>query len=296
LPAPSEEGPAEITLAALARFLRHPTAFFLRERLGILTWDEDDTLSDDEPFALGTLDSYALKAEWLEERLGGRAEAAHAALLRARGDLPEGRFGDLAWQAVADAVAPLADALAPKLAGARPVPVDLAIAGRRLVGNLRRATPQGSCVTRWRRSSRSTCSTPGSSTWRCSRGAEGIGRETQVVARDGTFVLGASTTRPASSPCWYASTTRGCASRCRSFRRPPTTGRQRVDPDKARRKRWIPGRAASSSPARHHAGGRGSRHRIAWGQSRRPFAPRFAALAEVVYGPLLAAGRKGGAR
>jgi exodeoxyribonuclease V gamma subunit len=298
LPSPSEEGPAEITLAALARFLRHPTAFFLRERLGILTWDEDDTLSDDEPFALGTLDAHHLEAEWLERRLGGRAEAAHAALLRARGDLPEGRFGDLAWQAVADAVAPLADVLEPQLAAARQVPVDLAIAGRQLVGTLRRATPQGlvrytvgklkpkHLLDAWVEHLALLVVAP-----------DGIGQRTQVVARDKTFVLGAVDEPAGRLAALVGLYAEGLREPLPFF---SATSHDwavnAADPDKARR-RALDTWQGSEFLARQGITPEGDdpANRIAWGHRHDPFAPRFAELAEAVYGPLLAAGQKGSA-
>ena len=296
LPAPDGEGAAEISLTALARFLRHPTAFFLRERLGILTWDEDDTLSDDEPFALGTLEAYQLEAEWLEERLGGRAEAAHGALLRARGDLPAGRFGDLAWQTVADAVAPLADVLAPQLAAARQVPIDLEIAGRRLVGTLRRAMPQGlvrytvgklkpkHLLDAWVEHLALLAVAP-----------DGIGLQTQIVARDRTFVLGAVDEPASQLAALVGLYAEGLREPLPFF---PATSHDfavnAADPDKARRKAletWQ----GSEFLARQGITPEGDdpANRIAWGHRVDPFAPRFAALAEAVYGPLLAAGQKG---
>jgi exodeoxyribonuclease V gamma subunit len=295
LPAPDGEGTSQISLISLARFLRHPTAFFLRERLGILTWDEDDTLSDDEPFALGTLDAYRLEAEWLEERLGGRAEAAHGALLRARGDLPAGRFGDLAWETVADAVAPLADVLAPQLAVARQVPVDLDIAGARVVGTLRRATPQGlvrytvgklkprHLLDAWVEHLALLVVAP-----------DGIGLQTQIVARDRAFVLGA-----VDEPAGQLSALVGLYAE--GLREPlpffPATSHDwavnAADPDKARRKAletWQGSEFLTRqgiTPERDDPA-----NRIGWGHRDDPFAPRFGALAEAVYGPLLGAGRK----
>lgn len=297
LPAPDDEGAAEISLTALARFLRHPTAFFLRERLGILTWDEDDALSDDEPFALGPLDGYQLKFEWLARRLGGRSEAAHAALLRARGDLPEGPFGDLAWRSVADAVAPLAEVLAPQLAVARAVAVDLAIGGRRLVGTLRNVTPRGLVrytvatlkpkflLDAWVEHLALLAVAP-----------DGVAPQTQVVARDETFVLGAvadPTDRLAALVRLYAEGLREPLPffAATSYDFAVHAG----DPDKARHKAmgtWQ----GSEFPAGLDITPEGEdpANRIAWGHRDDPFAPRFAELAEAVYRPLLAAGRKGG--
>jgi exodeoxyribonuclease V gamma subunit len=298
LSAPEGDGPAEIALPALTRFLRHPTAFFLRERLGILTWDEDDALSDDEPFALGTLDAHQLGAEWLEECLGGRAEAAHRALLQARGDLPAGRFGELAWDTVAATVAPLADVLAPQLAGARPVPVDLEIDGRRLVGTLRRATPQGLVrytvatlkpkylLDAWVEHLALLAIAPA-----------GIEPQTRLVTRDRTWVLGAVEDPVGRLATLVQLYTEGLREPLPFF---PASSHEwaanAADPEKARReaiKAWQGNDHLARlgiTPERAEPA-----NRIGWGHRDDPFAPRFTALAETVYGPLLAAGRKAGA-
>jgi exodeoxyribonuclease V gamma subunit len=295
LPAADGDGPAEITLAALTRFLRHPTAFFLRERLGILTWDEDDTLSDDEPFALGTLEAYQLESEWLEERLGGRTEAAHGALLRARGDLPAGWFGDVAWQTVADAVAPLADVLAPQLAVARQVPVDLEIAGARVVGTLRRATPQGlvrytvatlkpkHLLDAWVEHLALLAVAP-----------EGIGLYTRVVARDRTFVLGAVDEPAGKLAALVQLYAEGLREPLPFF---PASAHDwavnAADPDKARRKAmetWQGNEFLARQGVTPECAD--PANRIGWGHRDDPFAPRFVALAQAIYEPLLAAGQK----
>jgi exodeoxyribonuclease V gamma subunit len=299
LPSPGDEGPAEISLTALARFLRHPTAFFLRERLGILTWDEDDALSDDEPFALGSLDGYQLRSEWLEERLGGRSEAAHGALLRARGDLPEGPFGDLAWQSVTDAVAPLAEVLAPQLSVAGPLPVDLELPGRRLVGTLRNVTPQGLVrytvatlkpkylLDAWVEHLALLATAP-----------DGVDLQTRIFARDRPFVLGAVDDPVGQLAALVQLYGEGLREPLPFF---PATSHDFVanaaDPDKARR-RALEIWQGSEFLARLKITPEGEdpANRIAWGHRNDPFAPRFAALAEAVYAPLLAAGRKGGSR
>ena len=295
LPAPDGDGPAEIPLTALVRFLRHPTAFFLRERLGILSWDEDDTLSDDEPFALGALDAYQLAAEWLEERLGGRAEAAHRALLRARGDLPQGRFGELAWQTVADAVAPLADALAPQLAGARQVPVDIEVGGRRVAGTLRRVTPQGLVrytvaafkpkylLDAWVEHLALLAAAPAA-----------VSPQTRLVTRDRTWVFGAVDDPRGRLATLVQLYTDGLREPLPFF---PASSHEWVanaaDPDKAWR-RAIDAWRGNEFLARMGIAAEGAdpANRIGWGHRDDPFAPRFEALAETVYGPLLAAGQK----
>ena len=295
LPARDGYGATEISLTALMRFLRHPTAFFLRERLGISTWEEDDTLSDDEPFALGALEAYQLKAEWLEERLAGREEAAHRALVRGRGDLPAGRFGDLAWEAIADGVAPLADILAPQLVGARHLPVDLAVGGGRVVGTLRRVTPQGLVrytiaafkpkylLDAWVEHLALLATAPAA-----------VSPQTRLVTRDKTWVFGEVQDPHGTLATLVQLYTEGLREPLPFF---PASAYEWVqnaaDPEKARRKAtdaWQGSEFLSRKGLASES--EDAANRISWGHCLDPFAPRFAALAEAVYVPLLAAGQK----
>jgi exodeoxyribonuclease V gamma subunit len=295
LPAPDSDGLGEIPLAALTRFLRDPTGFFLRERLGIPTWGGDDALSDDEPFALDVLEAHHLRDEWLEECLAGRQQETHRALLSARGDLPEGRFGDRAWQTVADVVAPLAAALAPQLAGARQLPVDLEVGGRRVVGTLRPVTPQGLLrytvaafkpkylLDAWVEHLALLAVAPA-----------GIEPQTRIVTRDQRWVLGAVDDAVGRLATLVQLYTEGLREPLPFF---PVSShawaRAAADADQAAReatKAWQGSEflarkgiaPESAEPA----------NRIAWGHRSDPLAPRFETLAEAVYGPLLAAAQK----
>ncbi len=289
-----DEGASDLSLDALVRCLRQPTAFFLRERLGIHLWDEEQTLSDDEPFALDGLAAYQLKAEWLERRLAGRDAAAHRALVHGRGDLPEGAFGELAWETVADAVEPLAQALAPQLACARALPVDLCAAGRRVTGIVRNVTPQGLVrytvasfkakylLEAWVAHLALLAVAPAD-----------VSPQTRLVTRDESWVLGDVT-----DPLGELG---GLVRLWGEARREPLpffpetswqwakSAADRVKAQAAALRAWRPNeysgrRTESDEPA----------NRIAWGHRPDPFAPRFEGLAQAVYGPLLAAARRAG--
>lgn len=145
LPPPEGDAVTDIALDRLARYFEHPARGFLRERFGISLYDEDRTFDDHEPFALDGLTAAALRLELLEARLAGAGHDPLQARLHARGDLPQARFGELAWQALASEVEPFVQALAPLLAEQRALDIDLVIdtdAGpRRLHGRLDALAP-----------------------------------------------------------------------------------------------------------------------------------------------------------
>jgi exodeoxyribonuclease V gamma subunit len=295
LPVRDVDDVGNVPLAALMRFLRDPTGFFLRERLGIPTWAEDDAVSDEEPFALDALDAHRLKDEWLDECLAGRSEADHRALLRARGDLPQGRFGDLAWRNVADAVAPIAAALAPQLAGAQQLPIDLEVGGRHVVGTLRRVTAQG--LVRYTVAAFKPKYLLGA--WvehlaLLAAAPVGVNPQTRVVARDQSWLLGAVDDPAACLAALVRLYVEGLCEPLPFFAASSYEwAKSAADPDRARReatKAWQGSEFLARTGIAPECAE--AANRIAWGHRVDPLAPRFAALAETVYGPLLAAAQK----
>jgi len=288
---------AELSLEALSRFLRQPAAFFLRERLGIASWDEDAPLSDEEPFAVAGLDAYRLKAEWLDAALAGRDVVAHRALVRGRGDLPEGPFGELAWEAVADAVEPLAAALAPQLAEVRSVPVRLDVAGRGLVGTLQRVTSDG--LVRYTVASFKARYLLEAWVWHLALLATapaGVAPQTRLVTGNEVWFLD-----PVDDP--LGELARLVQLHDAGLREPlpffPASSyawlESGEDPDKARN------RALAAWEGNDFQAQRGitpegleAASRICWGHRADPFASGFEDHARSVYGPLLEAARKAG--
>jgi exodeoxyribonuclease V gamma subunit len=147
LPAPGD-GPVEVELDGLVRFLRNPAACFLRERLGVRLAEGGDVPEDKEPFALDPLAAYGLKQEALAAALAGGATDARLPFARARGDLPPGRVGELAYREAVASVGALADAVRAEASGAAgTLEVDLEVATVpgpcRLRGWLTGVGPQG---------------------------------------------------------------------------------------------------------------------------------------------------------
>lgn len=134
VPDNSSDG-GEIRLADLQRCLKHPVRWFLERRLGVYLTERDDIPDDNEPFALA--EDFAIDEDWLSSALAGRSADEHFALLAARGDLPQGAFARLDWQARVEKLSPLLERLRADADGWSPLDIDLPLAdGRRLTGRL----------------------------------------------------------------------------------------------------------------------------------------------------------------
>jgi exodeoxyribonuclease V gamma subunit len=123
---PPEEGIVHVNIPTLIRFLRHPVKYFLQERLGISLPIESAPLSDEEPFSLDGLQSYAAKQYLVRRRLGekifdaGESPKKDASILRAKGSLPPGYFGEEAARKMSLDSARFADALRIHMGEERP--------------------------------------------------------------------------------------------------------------------------------------------------------------------------------
>lgn len=107
---PDLSPPAVLELDALVSWLKSPVEWLLRERMGLRGAYVAPPLRDREPVAVDALERWSLRtglgAAWLR---GQRDRAARTAALRARGQLPVGAPGrvafDAAWQMLEVAVA-----------------------------------------------------------------------------------------------------------------------------------------------------------------------------------------------
>ncbi len=131
-----EQRADDVRLADLHRCLKHPARWFLERRLGVFLRDDGgDEPEDDEPFALA--DDFAVNDDWVEAALAGRSADEQYALLAARGELPQGAFARVDWQARVERFAPLVARLADDPASWQPLDVEILLpGGRRLAGRL----------------------------------------------------------------------------------------------------------------------------------------------------------------
>lgn len=138
-PLPADDAlAAEVRLADLHRWLKHPARNFLQRRLGVWLDDRGDAeLEDEEPFALA--DDFAVNEDWLAAALADRDPEAHFALLAARGALPQGAFARLDWNLRVEKLAPLVARVRADAGDWAPLDIKLALPdGRQLTGRLAR--------------------------------------------------------------------------------------------------------------------------------------------------------------
>jgi len=136
LPEPGEAFKT-LELEDLICFLRNPARYFLTERLGLSLPQEAEVPPDTEPFDAAGLEGYRLDQALLQGLLAGQEPASILARLRGAGILPHGAPGELLIDEQLDAaehfVQRLQDHPAPE---AKPLEVDLSLAGLRLQGQL----------------------------------------------------------------------------------------------------------------------------------------------------------------
>jgi len=143
-PLPEPEEPwRSIELATLTRFFRHPPRFFLQHRLKLYGSAAAAGAEECEPFAVGGLPRYGLLHTLTERRLAGADPAGAFELLRAAGELPPGRPGEVAFESLAQTAQALVEAVQKHRAGAAlpPLAVDLAVGPYRITGQLKDLYP-----------------------------------------------------------------------------------------------------------------------------------------------------------
>ena len=137
LPAAPREDP--VALDDLVRFLAHPMREFLKQRLQISTWQDDDEPEDALPVDVAGLPEWAIGTRVLHDRLAGLAVETCRQVEYRRGDLPPGQLGRRVLDRVCDTVEALVAACATERAAAPARSVDVAVAltgGRVLAGTV----------------------------------------------------------------------------------------------------------------------------------------------------------------
>jgi exodeoxyribonuclease V gamma subunit len=133
-PAPA----TDVALDELIRFLQHPIRGFLRQRLGISTWEDDTDPADALSVDLDALQAWAVGDRVLRSRLGGMSTETCVEIEHRRGELPPGQLGRRVLRDVGGTVDALLDACAAERA-APPNSVDIAVPlddGRTLAGTV----------------------------------------------------------------------------------------------------------------------------------------------------------------
>ncbi len=136
-PLPPAE-PENVALDELVRFFAHPVREFLRQRLGISTFEEDGDPDDTVPLDLDGLQKWHIGERVLRNCLAGMSRQRAARLERLRGELPPGPLGSAVLREVGSNV----DALLRATETERELPagsLDVSLplpGGRRLVGTV----------------------------------------------------------------------------------------------------------------------------------------------------------------
>jgi exodeoxyribonuclease V gamma subunit len=128
----------ELTLDELIKFFQHPARAFLRQRLGISTFDEDDEPADALPVELDGLQGWAIGDRVLQRCVAGTPSPLAARLEYLRGELPPGPLGRRTMRDIGRRVDALLHACELERA-VEPAAVDVAVPladGRALTGTV----------------------------------------------------------------------------------------------------------------------------------------------------------------
>jgi exodeoxyribonuclease V gamma subunit len=137
-PLPAVGGDGVVLLDELRKFLEHPVRAFLRQRLGVALFAEDEDPADGVPVELDPLETWAVGDRLLKARLGGADPGRSVQAEWRRGSVPPGALGGRVLNRLAAEVDPLVAAAGPYLTGA-PVALDVLASlpgGRSVVGTV----------------------------------------------------------------------------------------------------------------------------------------------------------------
>ena len=146
-PLPPMEAKGIVELRELIAFWKNPPRYFVRKRLGLSLWENEDCLSDIEPFEVDHLERYHIKEELLANELE-TGELISREVFQARGVLPAGTMGELHLRSMRLEVESLVALVRHHVAAGtkdEPVDVDLPLETFRLGGKIH-SRYGGQCV------------------------------------------------------------------------------------------------------------------------------------------------------
>ena len=138
-PLPAPDAQESVALDDLVKFLAHPMREFLKQRLQISTWRDDEEPDDALPVDVGGLPEWAIGTRMLHDRLAGKPIETCRQIEYRRGDLPPGELGRRVLDVVSGTVEALVGAGAAERSAAPARSVDVAITlddGRVLAGTV----------------------------------------------------------------------------------------------------------------------------------------------------------------
>ena len=142
----------EVAFSDLVGFFANPARWFLRNRLGIRLELDDVSLDAAEPFALGPLEGYQLRAAALDRIREGVARERDEGVRRGSGKLPQAALGRIEHERVWKEAGGLCGLLAryEDALGAPPIGIALEVAGCRVHGEIANVGSEGQGLVWWR--------------------------------------------------------------------------------------------------------------------------------------------------
>lgn len=132
-----EDADNVIDLSNLERFFENPTQQITKARLGIYLDDEVNVTEDRAPVELDALEEWTVRDKLLRAQAEGHDTSAMEATLPRRGDLPAGTPGKVVVEEQLELSKGILEAAREVMTPpAEPVPVDIVVGGRRVIGTL----------------------------------------------------------------------------------------------------------------------------------------------------------------
>ncbi|KPA15278.1 exonuclease V subunit gamma [Candidatus Magnetomorum sp. HK-1] len=134
----------KISLTELLTFFRNPIQYFFNHRLGLVLTDRVRTLERREPFNIEGLEKYNLKNDLLDILLENDAPYAFLDQIRAKGILPLGEVGRVAYIDVIDELKQMSKKIQHLIKDPLPdITLDIKIDGIQLFGNIQNCYQEG---------------------------------------------------------------------------------------------------------------------------------------------------------
>ena len=127
-----------VSIKDLQSFFQNPAKFFVQRRLDFRLPDDEELVSDEEPFSVGGLDAFNFKQEIVEAFLDRRSPEKLLAAWQCGGQMPPGAPGILAANDLLAKTEPLIESLRQRTGGAEKIrqPVKLPIGDFQLEGEI----------------------------------------------------------------------------------------------------------------------------------------------------------------
>jgi exodeoxyribonuclease V gamma subunit len=138
-----------ININDLFNFFRHPQNYFFQQRLGIRFSSLEDNDEEREPFAIDSLEDYAINQQWIDSILNNTSFSLKK--LQAEGRWLSGSIGELEFDQKSQEINQFTDLINQLGLGEKQenLPIDIIMDDYRLIGNLGHLYSKGSLLYRY---------------------------------------------------------------------------------------------------------------------------------------------------